>query len=525
MNTDMQNGDSQFAKYFVDADIVESSRQNLSILVSGRLCYMCRRSYDDTPIATTDPLVFVQAIVTHCSDERDYLSADMPLKEAIFRVLLASEPIDAGQISELLNEKWSMSAYPRNISASVIEQLLNSGIYHCVGPASEQDTRIWRSQLERISSESERTCVQETPIRDSQGATNERKRRRVRRKREPSAAESQTKVSLERNIEVDHPGDPLARSDSLVKESGSPELGERIEKLLYWLSSVGTGTWQTFAEACLTLGVVDDKQHARAVLRRMRLLGHIDCSGDGTKWEVAPSALVIFPAEPSLSFFAGQRVPSMLNDLKGDISKQHQPNFQGPPRVTLDVNGHYSQVEVTGQTSATLAKLLPDLDGWKDSLTVIPRLVTAQFEMRYWDGRDFQPCNTFYQEGGRYFGQSGMYHLSRLARDYRGESTLFFDEPGQRWLRGDWYGLRFLALEANEALVEVAHDSGTNTLLIPEAQRWPLLYERALVLASGLLPMSAANTNCLLYKEVPLDLAKTLCNKLGIPLGQETNNA
>ena len=96
MNTDMQNGDSQFAKYFVDADIAESSRQNLSILVFGRLCYMCRRSYDNTTIATTDPLAFVQAIVTHCSDERDYLLSDTPLKEAIFRVLLASEPIDAG---------------------------------------------------------------------------------------------------------------------------------------------------------------------------------------------------------------------------------------------------------------------------------------------------------------------------------------------------------------------------------------------------------------------------------------------
>ena len=525
MNTDTQNEDSQLAKYFVDANLAEVSRQNLPVLVSGRLCYMCRQNYDYATIATTDTWVFVQAIVSHCTGEQDYLLPDTPLKEAIFRVLLASEPIDAEQISEVLNKKWSMSAYPRNISASVIERLLNSGLYHCVGLASEQDTRIWRSQLERMSSEGERTRGQKTPTRASQGATNGRKRRGARSKREPSAAESQTVGSLERNVEADHPGDPLARSDSPVKESGSPELGKKFEKLLYWLSSVGGGTWQTFAEACLTLGVVEDKQSARSVLRRLRLLGHVDCSRDGTRWEISPSAVVICPAEPSRGFLTGQRVPSMLNDLNEDIRKQDQPNFQGPLQVTITVNGHDLQVDAMGQTSARLSELLPELDGWKDSLPTIPRLVTAQFEMRFWDGREFQPCYTFYQEDGRYFGQSGMYHLSRLARGYRGESTLFFDEPGQRWLRGDWYGLRFLALEANGAIVEVVHDSGTNTLQIPEGQRWPLLFERALVLASGLLPMSAVNSNWLQYQEVPFDLAKTLCNRLGIALRQETNNA
>ena len=41
--------------------------------------------------------------------------------------------------------------------------------------------------------------------------------------------------------------------------------------------------------------------------------------------------------------------------------------------------------------------------------------------------------------------------MYRMHRDGDGSGrtlTLFFDEPAQRWLRGDWYGLRFLALEA-----------------------------------------------------------------------------
>ena len=526
LNTNTQIEDSQFAKYFVDVKIAEMSRQSLPVLVSGRLCYVCRQKYDNATIASTDPWVFVHAIVSHCAGERDYLLPDTPLKEAIFRVLLASEPIGAEQISEVLGETWSMSAYPRNISASVIERLLNSGIFQCVGPASEQDAQTWRSQLERMNSEKEgKTGIQKKPTRASRGATNGRKRRGTRSNREASAAESQGVGSSERNVEIDHPGDPLVRSDSPIKWGSSPELGAKMEKLLYWLSSVGEGTRQTFSEACLTLGVVEDKQYSWSVLRRLRLLGHVDCSGDGTRWEISPSAVVIFPAEPANGFFAGQRLPSMLNNLKEDVSRHHQPDFQGPPRLTISAGDCNSQSDVTEQTSATLSRLLSDLDGWKNSLPTIPRLVTAQFEMGFWDGRGFQSCDTFYQEDGRYFGQSGMYHLSRLARGYRGETTLFFDEPGQRWLRGDWYGLRFLALEANGALVEVVHDSVSNSLLIPEAQRWPLLYERCLVLTSGLLPMSATNNNWLQYQEVPYDLAKTLCNKLGVPLRQETGNA
>ena len=336
MNTDTQIEDSQFAKYFVDAKIAKMSRQSLPVLVSGRLCYVCRQKYDNATIASTDPWVFVHAIVSHCASERDYLLPDTPLKEAIFRVLLANEPIDAEQISEVLSEKWSMSAYPRNISTSVIERLLNSGIFQCVGPASEQDAQVRRSQLERMNSEEEgKTGVKKKPTRASRGATNGRRRRGARGKLEAPAAESQAAESSERKVEIDHPGDPLARPDSPIKKGTSPELGDKMERLLYWLSSVGGGTRQTFSEACLTLGVVEDKQHSWSVLRRLRLLGHVDCSGDGTRWEISPSAVVICPAEPTNGFFAGQRVPSMLNDLKEDVSRHHQPDFQGPPRLTI----------------------------------------------------------------------------------------------------------------------------------------------------------------------------------------------
>ena len=111
-----------------------------------------------------------------------------------------------------------------------------------------------------------------------------------------------------------------------------------------------------------------------------------------------------------------------------------------------------------------------------------------------------------------------MYRISLEGDRTSRTMTLFFDEPAQRWIRGDWYGLRFLSLEAGQACVEVVHDSGASELLIPASQRWPLLYERALTLASGMLPGRAANPDWLSYPRIPLDLAKVLCGKLNVNL-------
>ena len=65
------------------------------------------------------------------------------------------------------------------------------------------------------------------------------------------------------------------------------------------------------------------------------------------------------------------------------------------------------------------------------------------------------------------------------------------------------------------------YSSNREELLIPESQRWPLLYERALVLSSGLLPSRALNHEWLSYPRVPLGLARGLCEKLNVDLQEE----
>ena len=54
-------------------------------------------------------------IASHCSKTADFINADMPLAEAIFRVLLANanKPMTVQQVYESLNERWVDPINPR----------------------------------------------------------------------------------------------------------------------------------------------------------------------------------------------------------------------------------------------------------------------------------------------------------------------------------------------------------------------------------------------------------------------------
>ena len=490
--------------YFIDPARAETERRSLPVLIANRLCYMCRQGFEDAEIIVADPQDFIDLIVGHCASEQDFLLPDTPMKEAIFRVLLgnANDPMTAEQISGVLSSKWPMT---RITSPEVIQRLLDNSAYYCMAPASESDVQY---------EESQRT-----------------KQHRSRRRSSKSKQGFQQTEPSKITIRVNDPGDPFDQSNNPPTKSASSELSIQFERLLYWLSAYGEGTRQTFAQACMTLKVADDNVSVRSAFRRMQLLGHIEVSKDGSKWSASPAALVQFADDSERGFLAGQRSPSLVERVSG-ATTSHQPNYQGPPLVqtTLeDRRDAVSGVADAGATAIRLVKLLPELGGWKNALQHIPKLNPAQFDVDMWDLATslFRSCSVPpYERNGRYHGQSGMYRLSRQ-RSGQGEykPTLFFDEPQQKWLRGDWYGLRFLALDAAEGDVQAVHVPGMNELLIPEAQRWPMLYERTLVLASGLLPGHADNHAWLKYQRIPFTLAQTLCQKLDVQLRQETIGA
>jgi hypothetical protein len=130
-------------KYLIDVDGAETAGRSIPMLIASRRCYLCQQADEDAP-TDADPQQFIDRITEHCAAERDYLLADTPLKEAIFRVLLANgnEPMDAEEISVVLTDKWAMTPFPRNTAADVIVKMADNSRNYCIARVPEPEPEI-----------------------------------------------------------------------------------------------------------------------------------------------------------------------------------------------------------------------------------------------------------------------------------------------------------------------------------------------------------------------------------------------
>jgi hypothetical protein len=128
----------QEPKYNIDIKATAMSGRSLSIMIGGRRCYMCQQG-DESPVASANPEDLILQISQHCKDTHDYLLPNTPLKEAIFRAILArgNQPTTALEISMALTTKWAMSANSRDISSKIIQELMDQSRSYMITPAAE----------------------------------------------------------------------------------------------------------------------------------------------------------------------------------------------------------------------------------------------------------------------------------------------------------------------------------------------------------------------------------------------------
>lgn len=303
------------------------------------------------------------------------------------------------------------------------------------------------------------------------------------------------------------------------------------QNFLYWLSAVGYGSWDLFKKTCDILGLDEPKR----VLRRLKLLGHIETSSDGKKWSIAPTALVKISSFDGISEYilCGQQNSQLVEQLQtfADIHTINQPNYNQLFCIKLKLINTISietiidtvknkmnvSINNSDYIAQKLAKILPDLEEWKLSLRPLGGIIKSLYNWRYFQNSDFVEC-TLPQ-------QTGMYQMWDRGNQNARCRTLFYDQDTDTWRQGDWYGLRFLALYYSQHNLIARYNPKTLQLAIPYCQRWPELYERALVLASGLLPeyhQTEDRNLWLIYKNISFDLACQLTQKLYVICREES---
>lgn len=118
--------DLENIKYAIDLN--DDSHRSVALIIADRRDYAVKQSSDMQNVLSSNLKELVKDISVKAIDSPEYLLPDMPLKEAVFRSVLANKnkPISAVAISQKLKNSWPVNTYPRDISPKVIQSLLEN---------------------------------------------------------------------------------------------------------------------------------------------------------------------------------------------------------------------------------------------------------------------------------------------------------------------------------------------------------------------------------------------------------------
>lgn len=311
--------------------------------------------------------------------------------------------------------------------------------------------------------------------------------------------------------------------DELHSSEPSREDTERQLRMLHWCSAVGSGDLARLQQVCRLLNITTEWGGAWSVLRRFVLLGHLEFDGGAAlRWGAVPPTIVQTMLDEECGFLVGQRSPKIVDALREHFTIEELAQAGGPSRLLLR-GGNISadidampgiRVACVGRAAQRLGKLLPNLTEWKTRLPTWDEQDFGRFGVeRYVPEADEIHTCAFSEASA-----SGLFRFT-LEQPGRALTTVAYrHEIGGRWICGDYYGLRFLA-RSSRGLCRAAYRSEQRQLVIPMADRWPMPYERALVLAGGLLPqrmMTEGGRSLLVYDAVPRDFAEAMCSLVGL---------
>ena len=130
-------------KYRLDTKNEHANTSSLSVLIAERKCYQHRPVENQHSVLGTRPEDHIREVREHCSTTPDYLLPDTPIKEAIFRLMIASgnKAVTPLQVSDDLSERWATSGQPRYISESVVQIIMDNSKNWFIHPVVDQKRR------------------------------------------------------------------------------------------------------------------------------------------------------------------------------------------------------------------------------------------------------------------------------------------------------------------------------------------------------------------------------------------------
>ena len=122
-------------RYAVDYDWYEVRNRSLATALLTRLCPSCR----EERVASDDVEALAATIVECCAQNRGFITQYTPIREAVFRLLLAwgNQPLSAAEICDELRGRMAFSLRTATLTPESIARLLDNDNYYGIRPVAE----------------------------------------------------------------------------------------------------------------------------------------------------------------------------------------------------------------------------------------------------------------------------------------------------------------------------------------------------------------------------------------------------
>ncbi len=288
-------------------------------------------------------------------------------------------------------------------------------------------------------------------------------------------------------------------------------------KLVFWLSHLGEGTWETFRKAVEQLAEPQEKEEnvlsklTKALRFRLSDLGFLDFFPQERKrWQMQPPVLASFAESPASAILCGGRSPDLIDGLKS-AAELTQCTVHSEGRSSLP-----DHIIVTGkhEALATLANAIRIRHSGDFAGELIEQLVTIESQLA-----DAQSGQLMIGWRRRYFDlHSCQWTPSELRRTVcecisRYGRTMTFLQISR---------MKTVILPRREAIYAAAmlsgtsiasYDSDSKTLSAPMHAPLPSACARLACISSGSVGTLSSGSVC--YSPVPPRIARIILASVG----------
>ena len=117
-------------RYHISLPRLEQLNRSASHLIAARLTTACPSHGQGS--TGLDPMALIREIQEFHSDTPDFIRADMPIQEIVFRILLArgNNPASLGELHRELTDRWGSALRPISIDQERLRRVLQADTYY-----------------------------------------------------------------------------------------------------------------------------------------------------------------------------------------------------------------------------------------------------------------------------------------------------------------------------------------------------------------------------------------------------------